>query len=278
MTCAFDVRLRNWYYCVVLMRRSLSALAIVIACIIAAAAEGAIDGAAAYKAFLKWQKSNAAGLNWDQTIDKYRTKLKAEGLSADAVDNTLSIVEARDEAVLYNPAFEKAPAFSTKPSQLLVDAVANLPPGKALDVGVGQGRNAIYLAQKGWDVTGFDVAEAGLRKAQEQAEALKVRIKTELLSDLEFDFGKDRWDLIAIIYAIEKRSVFKVHDALKPGGLVVIEASHKEGAGASFEYDSNELLHLFARFRIVKYEDTVATHDWMGTKLRLVRLIAQKPR
>lgn len=259
------------------MQRLPLASTLLIACALPTLCES-VDGAAAYRAFVKWQKSDAAGLNWGQTIERYRTKLKTEGLTADAVDRTINIIEARDEAVLYNPAFEKTPTFSTKPSQLLVEAVADRTPGKALDVGMGQGRNAIYLAHKGWDVTGFDVAEAGLRKAKERTAALNLKIKAELMSDLEFDFGEARWDLIAIIFAIEKRSVHKVRDALKPGGLAVIEASHKEGAGAPFEYDSNELLNLFAGYRILKYEDIVATHDWMGKKLRLVRLIAQKPR
>jgi SAM-dependent methyltransferase len=237
-----------------------------------------IDGRAAYDAFLAWQKTDAAQeLDWDQKLKKYGARLRAEGLSDEAVRKTLSVISARDEAVLYNPAFEKKPTFSTRPSRLLVEAVEKRAPGRALDVGMGQGRNAIYLAQKGWEVTGFDVAEVGLRKAREQAARMKLELRTEHVSDEEFDFGTNRWDLIAIILAIEKRSVYKVRQALKPGGLVVIEAGHKDVSGAPFEFDSNELLEVFKGFRILKYEDTVAMHDWVQKPKRLVRLIARKP-
>ena len=166
--------------------------------------------------------------------------------------------------------------FSTTPNRLLVSAVEGVRPGKALDVGMGQGRNAVYLASKGWDVTGFDVAEVGLQKAREQAAAAGVTIKTVHASNEEFDFGEKRWDLIAILYAIEKRSVYRVRDALTPGGLVVIEAGHAMTSGAH-GFESNELLEIFKGFRIIKYEDTIGPYEWANKDERIVRLIAQKP-
>ena len=99
-----------------------------------------------------------------------------------------------------------------------------------------------------------------------------------LASDEEFDFGRDRWDLIAIIYALEKRSVHRVRDALKPGGLVVIEAGHSDTSDHPFEYRSNELLEIFKDLRILKYEETTSKYDWGPETIRLVRLVAQKPR
>jgi hypothetical protein len=96
-------------------------------------------------------------------------------------------------------------------------------------------------------------------------------------ADEEFEFGGGRWDLIAIIYALEKRSVHRVRDALKPGGLVVIEAGHSETSGAPFEYGTNELLEIFKGFRILRYEDTSGSYDWGQERIRLVRLVAQKP-
>jgi hypothetical protein len=103
-----------------------------------------------------------------------------------------------------------------------------------------------------------------------------VKIRTVLVSDEEFDFGTEQWDLIALIYPIEKRSVYRVRQALKPRGIVVVECSHKEGANAPFEYDTNELLQIFEGFRIIKYQDTVDEHEWARKQLRLVRLIAEK--
>lgn len=97
---------------------------------------------------------------------------------------------------------------------------------------------------------------------------------------VKVDFGRERWDLVAIIYAyaLEKRSVHRVRDALKPGGLVVIEAGHSEKPDSVMEYQSNELLEIFSGFRILKYEETVGAYDWGPEQIRLVRLVAQKPR
>jgi SAM-dependent methyltransferase len=236
-------------------------------------------GQAVFQAFLQWKNLPAnAQLTWSAVIAKYRQKLLSDGLTADAADRTMRLIEAYDEAELYDRVYAGAPEFNTKPNQLLVDAIRGLKPGRALDVGMGQGRNAIHLARSGWSVTGFDVSAVGLRKAEAQAAALGLSVRGVLASDEEFDFGRDEWDLIVIIYAIEKRSVHRVAAALKPGGIVVVEAGHKETSGAPFEYETNELLRIFDGFRILRYEDTSGSYDWGTERIRLVRLVAQKPR
>jgi hypothetical protein len=126
-------------------------------------------------------------------------------------------------------------------------------------------------------VTGFDVAAGGVASARSQAAAARLDVTAVHASDEEFEFGRSQWDLIAIIYALEKRSVHRVREALRPGGLVVIEAGHAETSGAVFEYGTNELLEIFKGFRILKYEDTRGHYDWGPEEIRLVRLIAQKP-
>lgn len=237
------------------------------------------EGRTALDEFRRWkgQPANAA-LSWTDALTAYREQLKADGATDRATDRTIRLIVAYDEAELYKRLYAEKPQFRTEPNRLLAEAVTKVTPGKALDVGMGQGRNAIFLAREGWDVTGFDVAEVGLQKAREQAAALGVRIGAVHASDDEFDFGLERWDLIVIVYALEKRSVHRVRDALKPGGLVVVEAGHRETSGAPFEYDTNELLDIFRGFRILKYEDTAGTYDWGPETIRLVRLVAQKPR
>lgn len=75
---------------------------------------------------------------------------------------------------------------------------------------MGQGRNAVFLAQQGWDVTGFEPSAVGLKKAHEKVVETGVTIKTARVGAQYFDFGRDRWDLIVIIYPIEKVSVCRV--------------------------------------------------------------------
>jgi SAM-dependent methyltransferase len=232
----------------------------------------------AYDAFLKWQKEpENRQLKWDAATAKYHAKLIADGMEPAQADKALSIIASRDEAVLYDPIFRgETPQYLATPNRLLTEAVRNRKPGKALDVGMGQGRNTIHLAKLGWQVTGFDVSKAGLDQAQKLAAKGGVKIQTIQVSDEEFDFGTNPWDLIAIIYPIEKRSIHRVRQALKPGGIVVVECGHKESGDAPFEYDSKELLKIFDGFRILKYEEVVAEHEWARKELRLVRLVAQK--
>lgn len=83
------------------------------------------------------------------SAQKYAAKLKADGMSESDISKTMSVISARDEATLYDPIFTGPPKFQTSPTALLVEAVKRRIPGKALDVGMGQGRNSIYLAQQG---------------------------------------------------------------------------------------------------------------------------------
>jgi 2-polyprenyl-3-methyl-5-hydroxy-6-metoxy-1,4-benzoquinol methylase len=73
-------------------------------------------------------------------------------------------------------------------------------PGRALDVGMGNGRNSIALAQNGWQVTGFDIAALGVQQANLKAARLGVSLTTSVQSDQDFDFGVNRWDLIVLTY------------------------------------------------------------------------------
>jgi len=236
------------------------------------------EGAAALRTFQEWQQLPAnTPLTFGDALERYRERLKSLGATDAAADRTIRLIGAHYEGELYDRVYAGAPDYNTKPNALLMAAVEGASPGSALDVGMGQGRNALFLAGRGWDVTGFDVAAVGLERAREQAARRGLKVSAVHAADEEFDFGRARWDLIAIIYTLEKRSVHRVRDALKPGGLVVVEGGHTETPGAPFGYGTNELLEIFKGFRILRYEDTIDSYDWGPDRIRLVRLIAQKP-
>jgi SAM-dependent methyltransferase len=177
------------------------------------------------------------------------------------------------------------PAFNIEPNSFLVETVRSLKAARALDVGMGQGRNALFLAERGWDVTGFDVSEVAVAQASEQARKRGLRVNGLIQSSDEFDWGKNRWDLIVITYFPQLRqSVQKIVESLTPGGVVLVEAFHKDaaldrppGPGPSVSFETNELLTMFASLRIVQYQDVRARADWGLFETRLVRLVAQKP-
>lgn len=165
-----------------------------------------------------------------------------------------------------------------------MEMARTLKPGTALDVGMGQGRNAIWLAQHGWDATGFDVSGVGVRLARERAEKLGVKLDAVVQSAEEFDFGTNRWDLVVVTYVpLSGMLVDRIRQSLKPGGVVLMEHFHAETRRVRLMSDGlgdNELLRTFADFRILHYEDTWAKQDWglqLGPENRLVRLLAQKP-
>lgn len=233
-------------------------------------------GKSAYDGFTAWRRTTNFVDDWGKATAAYRAKLKADGYDDARAASLMEAIESYGEAELYDGVYNSSPSFNTQPNRLLVEAVKGRSPGMALDAAMGQGRNSIFLASQGWHVTGFDVSKAGLDIAARLAESRAVDIKAIHSSDLDFEFGENKWDLIALIYLIESRSVHRVRKALKPGGIVVVEAGHRSVSDAPFEYDSNELLKLFAGFRILRYEETIDKPDWGDKPIRLVRLVAEK--
>ena len=174
------------------------------------------------------------------------------------------------------------PTFNTRPNEFLMEMAKGRKPGTALDIGMGQGRNAIWLAQQGWDVTGFDPAEKAVALARETAAKLGVRLTTEIKRAEDFDFGESRWDLILISYAGGRGLEAVLPKALKPGGVLVIEGFHRDAArdrpiGGAVVFDSAELPQLFSALRVVRYEEPLAVADFGLAKVRLVRYCGERP-
>jgi hypothetical protein len=82
------------------------------------------------------------------------------------------------------------PTFNTQPNAFLVDVRKDLPKGRALDVGMGQGRNALDLAEQGWQVTGFDPAEQAIAAAQTEAKRRNLTITTQIAGSENFEWAR----------------------------------------------------------------------------------------
>jgi 2-polyprenyl-3-methyl-5-hydroxy-6-metoxy-1,4-benzoquinol methylase len=155
---------------------------------------------------------------------------------------------------------------------LLRFAVKDRSPGRALDIGMGQGRNAIFLAQQGWDVTGFDPSEEGVRQALAAARKLNLHLNALVAREEDFDLGREKWDLIVMTYVrrLNSEDAARFQQALKPRGILVYENNNVG--------ERNELLRLFLGFRILRFEDTDAQTDWHPDKRQQVeRLNCQRP-
>jgi SAM-dependent methyltransferase len=172
--------------------------------------------------------------------------------------------------------------FNTNPNALLVETVKALKPGRALDIHMGQGRNAIFLARQGWQVTGFDFSAEGIAAARRAAKHAEVTISAIVARHEEFDFGVDQWDLIVMSYTwvpLEARWIDRISRSLRPGGLLVfehlMEESGSDGAAAWLP-KANELPRLFGQLRILRYEDIRARADWSWRPERIARLVAER--
>jgi 2-polyprenyl-3-methyl-5-hydroxy-6-metoxy-1,4-benzoquinol methylase len=144
--------------------------------------------------------------------------------------------------------------FSAAPNAFLARTVTGLKPGRALDVAMGQGRNSIFLAKQGWDVTGYDIADTGLEAARSAAEKAGVRINAVHATHDEFEFGHDQWDLIVMTYTLAdmENAAFlrRVKDSLKPGGILVLEQMNAGGTGKG---PANALFRSFQDLRVIHY-------------------------
>ena len=240
----------------------------------------------AYARFRRWVNEQPRDLTEDATRSAYRAHLQKQGLDTPEIDAEVELLQSggrNQEVEMWNRVLTaEEPRFNTEPNDFLVRMVEGVEPGRALDVGMGQGRNAIYLAGLGWEATGFDPADKAVALAQELAAQAGVEITTRIEGAEEFDFGTDQWDLIVLSYVSARSLVGEVVRSLRPGGRVVLEAFHDDATkgrsiGRGVVYDNNELLELFSELRIVRYEDELAVGDFGLAKVRIVRLAAEKP-
>lgn len=113
------------------------------------------------------------------------------------------------------------------PNLFLSSEVQDLHPGRALDLGCGEGRNAIWLAEQGWHVTGVDFSEVGLEKARQLAAERGVEVVWVRTDLLEYEPPVSAFDLVIVFYiqlpAAQLSSVIKkAVAALAPGGTLLV--------------------------------------------------------
>ena len=191
--------------------------------------------------------------------------------------------QRRPPREVWNEVYTKRQERAFPHNKFLAERIKDRRPGTALDIGIGEGRNALFLATQGWEVTGFDISDVGVQLAREAAQQRGVKL-TAVVEDADrFDYGRQRWDLVVGMYmhAVITRNAEKIMESLKPGGLLVVEGFHRDlnrrgVQGEFFGYQSNELLKAFERLRVLYYEDTITAADWepSGQEAPIVRFLA----
>jgi SAM-dependent methyltransferase len=120
--------------------------------------------------------------------------------------------------------------WSMHPNQFVAAELAGLPPGRALDLAAGEGRNSVWLAERGWSVTAVDFSPVGLEKGRKLSAARGVGDSQVdwVVADLsEYEPAREAFELVLIAYlhlgaALRARVLAGAAAALAPGGTLLI--------------------------------------------------------
>ena len=159
--------------------------------------------------------------------------------------------------------------YGTAPNSFLKSELNKLKPGKILLPGEGEGRNAVYAASKGWSVEAFDQSRVASEKALKYAAKESVEIEYKVSELEEYPFKTKHFDAVGLIYFhLSTPGRILLHsqacNALKPGGVLILEAFHTSqlgnstGGPPSLEMLFNEetLLSDFASLEMIEIYQT----------------------
>ncbi|HXG36385.1 MAG TPA: class I SAM-dependent methyltransferase [Dehalococcoidia bacterium] len=170
-----------------------------------------------------------------------------------------------------------------EPALFLVEHEHLLPrEGRALDVAMGSGRNALYLASLGLQVTGIDISEVAVQQAREESARRGLAIEAIEGDVSSHDLGQEQYDLIINFYFLDRGLASRLVEALKPGGLLVFETYtlaqlSLEGGPSNPQWllQPAELPLMFRGLKKLYYRDEVI--EERGRKKAVASLIARKP-
>ena len=183
-------------------------------------------------------------------------------------------------------------AYGTEPNDFLRELAPTLK-GPVLCLGEGEGRNAVFLAQRGLDVTAVDLSAIGLEKASKLATERGVALTTQVADLADFDLGTERWGAIVSIWChlpdwVRAKVHGGVKTALVPGGVFVLEAytprqlkfdtGGPKNAELLYEPEAvrTELAGLTLE-RCVELERDVSEGDWHRGKSAVLQVLARRP-
>jgi tellurite methyltransferase len=178
----------------------------------------------------------------------------------------------------------KAPGyvFGKEPSDFLKEQLHLLPlknQARVLDIAMGEGRNAVFLAKQGFDVEGVDLSEVAIEKANRLARENHVSIRA-IEADLnQYVIKPESYDVILNIDYLQRNLIPQMKKGLKHGGILVFEndtvkqLANPGGKNTqrSFLLEEGELANLFKDFKVLVY------HEHNDGRDARASLVAQKP-
>lgn len=208
----------------------------------------------------------------------------------------LNLLMDQTEQMRWNERYSESPQSWLDPDTFLIKAydefLAATAPAAALDVAGGAGRNAVWLAERGWRVKLLDISDVALKMARDKFEGVKkssasqpksspirkASLKTEI-TDLNSisHLGTEECDLLVVFYFLRRELFPAISRALKPGGTLIyrtytIDRVKVPGGPSDPKYllQPNELLHAFPGLRVLHYRE-------MLQGKAAAELVARKP-
>lgn len=166
--------------------------------------------------------------------------------------------------------------FGKAPAKFLAENFDYLPDNaKVLDMGMGEGRNAVFLAQKGHQVTGVDISSVAIKKSRMLAKEFGVKVKGIVATLNKYKIPENSFDAIICFYFVDRSLVQKMKKWLKPGGLIIYEAYTEKEAKkiANGKYSEEqylkdkELFTLFEDMSILKYEEPLHEKNFRASAI-----------
>jgi SAM-dependent methyltransferase len=170
--------------------------------------------------------------------------------------------------------------FAAEPVALVARVASGLPVGRALDLACGTGRNALWLAQKGWKVTAVDGASAAIEALLARAHTLGVTVDARVanLEAKEYQIEPEGWNLVCICYYLQ-RDLFEVAQrGLAPGGVIIsiVHLSDPGEEGTEHRLVAGELAGYFRDLEILhRFE---GPPDDLAHRRRVAEIVARRPR
>jgi len=170
------------------------------------------------------------------------------------------------------------PEENSLPAEFLVENIGLLPKGEALDIAMGSGRNAVYLAKNGFDVEGVDISEEAVSAAVRAAKDDRVRIKVEIVNlEKGYQIKPAFYDVIICFNYLQRSLIPQIKAGLKTPGMIVYETfiidqpKFGKPRNPDFLLKHNELLDMFRDFRCLRYREGV-----IENRKAIASIIAEK--
>ena len=182
----------------------------------------------------------------------------------------------------WNQRYAEGSYHKNNPVTLVEEWLPGLPVGRALDVACGAGRNAILLAQAGYQVDAIDISREGLNLARQNAENLGLSINwIEQDLDQAYRFDTD-YDLIIVMWYVNLGLISRLCDCLVPGGYLICQehlVTDREVIGPTslkYRVAAGELREAVSGVDVLLYEESIETNI-EGEQLASARMVVKKP-